>query len=198
MRVVNLLSRIYRKLCRVEDSHSPVLGNCEIGIRSKVTASIDFRAPTSKVTIGNDCTIAGTLVLNTDKSFISIGNNVSMGGGSIIECAQEVIIEKDVLIAYQVLIQDSNNHSLVLSERLNDNINWNRNGEHDWSKVRSAPVIIGKGCWLGAKSIILKGVNLAEGCIVGAGSVVTKSFPEYSVIAGNPAKLIRTLSEDER
>ena len=54
-------------------------------------------------------------------------------------------------------------------------------------------VIIGDNCWIGAKSIILKDVELGENCVVAAGTVVTKSFPAGSVIGGVPAKLIRTL-----
>lgn len=56
----------------------------------------------------------------------------------------------------------------------------------------TAPIDIGKYCMIGANSTILKGVTLGDYCIVGAGSVVTKSFPGKSVIAGIPAKLIKT------
>ena len=55
-------------------------------------------------------------------------------------------------------------------------------------------VVIGDGCWIGAGATILKDVRLGERCIVAAGAVVTKSFPAGSVIAGIPAKLIRTQS----
>jgi acetyltransferase-like isoleucine patch superfamily enzyme len=55
----------------------------------------------------------------------------------------------------------------------------------------SKPIHIGKYCWIGANAVILKGVTLGDYCVVGAGAVVTKSFGDYSIIAGNPAKLIK-------
>jgi acetyltransferase-like isoleucine patch superfamily enzyme len=57
-------------------------------------------------------------------------------------------------------------------------------------------VVIGNGCWLGARSVILKNVTLGDRCVVAAGAVVTKSFPARSVIAGVPARLLRTLSDE--
>ena len=57
---------------------------------------------------------------------------------------------------------------------------------------------IGNDVWIGANSVILKGVNVADGAIVGAGAVVTKDVPEYGIVVGNPAKLLkfRYLKED--
>jgi acetyltransferase-like isoleucine patch superfamily enzyme len=56
--------------------------------------------------------------------------------------------------------------------------------------MKTGCVRIGDGCWIGAKAVILKGVELGDYCVVGAGAVVTKSFPAGSIIAGVPAKLL--------
>ena len=62
---------------------------------------------------------------------------------------------------------------------------------HDLDKwIATEPIQIGKSCWIGMNSVILPGVKLGDNVIVGAGSVVTKSFPDNVVIAGNPAKII--------
>lgn len=59
------------------------------------------------------------------------------------------------------------------------------------------PVVIGDYCWIGMNSLILPGVTLGPSTIVGGGSIVTHSFPDgYVVIAGNPAKVIKTLDKE--
>lgn len=61
------------------------------------------------------------------------------------------------------------------------------------------PIKLGRGCWIGMNAVLLPGTELGEFTTVGAGSIVTKSFPQgYCIIAGNPAKLIRTFDEKER
>ena len=64
--------------------------------------------------------------------------------------------------------------------------------------IEEGPVQIGDNCWLGANVIIMPNVNLGDYCIVAANSYVKKSFPEFSIIGGNPAKLIRYFSEEEK
>jgi acetyltransferase-like isoleucine patch superfamily enzyme len=61
-----------------------------------------------------------------------------------------------------------------------------------------APIRICRGAWIGARSIILKGVTIGEGAIVGAGSVVTRDVPAFTIVAGNPARILRELATDER
>lgn len=56
------------------------------------------------------------------------------------------------------------------------------------------PILIGNGCWLGAKSIILGGVSIGDGCIVAAGAVVTHNVPPNSLVAGVPARVKKQLS----
>jgi maltose O-acetyltransferase len=58
------------------------------------------------------------------------------------------------------------------------------------------PVKVGDDVWIGARAIILPGVEIGKGCIVGAGAVVTRSVPDYSVVAGNPAVVIRSRLAD--
>ena len=74
----------------------------------------------------------------------------------------------------------------------------NHDPEDPENHLEPKPVVIGEKCWIGMNSVILPGVTLGTGTVVGAGSIVTKSFPEgHCVIAGNPAKIIRTLNTTE-
>jgi acetyltransferase-like isoleucine patch superfamily enzyme len=59
-------------------------------------------------------------------------------------------------------------------------------------KGTSSPITIGKNVWIGAKCIILQGVNIGDGAIIGAGTVITKSVPEHTIVAGVPARVLRT------
>lgn len=63
---------------------------------------------------------------------------------------------------------------------------------------RSLPVSIGKDTWVGGGTIIMAGVTIGRGCTIGAGSVVTKNISDWSVAAGTPCKVMRTLTQDER
>lgn len=53
------------------------------------------------------------------------------------------------------------------------------------------PVSIGNDVWIGARVTILPGVHIADGCIIGAGAVVTKDIPEYAIVGGNPARVLK-------
>lgn len=171
------------------------LSSC--GINSEIVGVIDKRCKGGVLNIGRDCLIEGMLVTETEQSRILIGDNVFIGGGSVLDCVDSIVIENDVLISYQCLIADSDNHSIRYSIRKNDLRDW-REGRHDWSTTTTLPIIISKGVWVGAHSIILKGVKIGEGAIVGAGSVVTKDVPPYTIVAGNPAKIIREIPVHER
>ena len=69
---------------------------------------------------------------------------------------------------------------------------------YDNRKHTTAPVHIGKYCWIGMGAIILPGVTLGDYSIVAAGSIVTKSYPDgYCVIGGNPARVLKTLDKEK-
>jgi acetyltransferase-like isoleucine patch superfamily enzyme len=122
-------------------------------------------------------------------SQISIGKNVVIRPGTQLHGETEtldvsIIIEDDVLIGSGVHIYVEN---------------------HNFSDVNTAiyyqghshamKVVLKEGCWIGANSIILPGITIGKNSVVGAGSIVTKSVPDYTVVAGNPARKIKEILE---
>ncbi|MBE3047607.1 sugar O-acetyltransferase [Candidatus Bathyarchaeota archaeon] len=60
------------------------------------------------------------------------------------------------------------------------------------------PITIGADCWIGGNVVVLPGVTIGRGVTVGAGSVVTKDVPEYTVVVGNPARVLKSVEVSER
>jgi acetyltransferase-like isoleucine patch superfamily enzyme len=168
------------------------------GDGTKISGGIDRRASGGFIGVGAKCLMQGNLVLERPESRIQIGNNTLIGGGTTIDCALAVTIEDDVLVSYECIIVDCDNHSIKLNLRKDDLAGWMNGMQHDWRHSAMAPVRICHGAWIGARSIILKGVTIGEGAIVGAGSVVTQDVPAFTIVAGNPARPVRELTADER
>lgn len=186
------------KIKRRSSSPDERSSSCSIGRGSRLAAQV-YQAESGRgtIAIGRDCAINGLLVMERDSAVLRIGDNVFANLYTIFDCAASITVEDDVSIAYHCFISDTNNHNLAYSVRKHD-LRRSREGTSDWSTVRCAPVHICRGAWLGAHSMVLKGVRIGIGSIVGAGSVVTKDVPDWTVVAGNPARPIRVLSEQER
>jgi len=114
----------------------------------------------------------------TNDATIIIGNNSNIGRFVTISCASYITIGKNCLISFNVTILDHDH-------------NFNDLDIFTSGITKGAQIVIDDGCFIGAHSFILKGVHLGKNCVVGANSVVTKSFPENSIIAGNPAEFIK-------
>lgn len=118
------------------------------------------------------------------KSSIIIGNNVGISG-STINASTSISIGDNTLIGSGCLITDTDSHPILAEQRLL------AYGGEQYTK--RAPIVIGSNVFIGARSIITKGVHIGDGVVVGAGSVVTKDVPTNVLVAGNPAKIIKYL-----
>lgn len=155
------------------------------------------------VTIGKKGIISAHFIFESEKGEIIIGDNVHLGGVTFIS-RNKIEIKNDVTMAWGITIYDHNSHSIYWEERKKDNqqcyddyINYNSNNvsNKDWAYVEDAPVLIESKVWIGFDVTILKGVNVGEGSVIGAKSVVTKNVEPWTVVAGNPAKIVKYLPE---
>lgn len=151
--------------------------------------------PGCTLRIGAQSIIEGSLCFERPNAHISIGERTFVGGSTLMS-ATRIEVGDDVLISFGVNIADHDSHALEFAKRQYDVLDW-MHGKKDWTHVKSAPVVIGSKVWIGMHAIILEGVTIGEGAVVGAGSVVTKDVPPMTLVAGNPARVIRTLTPPE-
>lgn len=146
-----------------------------------------FLINNGKITIGNSVHINSSLRSNpvfgqaitsivcNRNGILTIGNNVGISNATIF-CENKIEIGDRTLIDSGVKIWDLDFHSVDHNTR-----------QKKEDRGKNSPVIIGSDCFIGAGSIILKGVSLGDRVVVGAGSVVTRSIPSGEIWAGNPA-----------
>lgn len=169
-----------------------------------VSIACDSQVDYRKITLKEDCalTIGGGSIVQASITFDRKGAVLKIGRGSFIgtsnlACAEKISIGDDVLISWGCNIVDHDSHAISWIDRKNDVADWFE-GKKDWNKVRTAKVQICDKAWLGFNVTVLKGVTIGEGSIVGASAVVTKDVPPYSIVAGNPARIIREILPHER
>lgn len=118
------------------------------------------------------------LVTGADAT-LTIGDNTFINYGCSIAATKRIQIGADCNIGTYVMIMDNDFHRLEPERR------------HE--RPESAPIVLEDNVWIGGRAIILKGVTIGEGSVVGAGSVVTKDVPPRTLVAGMPARTLRTL-----
>lgn len=116
---------------------------------------------------------------------LRIGDGVTIEQGAHIVCSSSIVIEDDVAIAPRASIVDTT-HPLP-TERASNVGAAHTPGAH--------AVVIGAGTMLGVGAVVLPDVRIGKGCVVGANAVVTSDVPDYSVVAGSPARVIRSLRQ---
>ena len=129
------------------------------------------------------------IVTRAPRAVIEIGNNVGISGATIY-ARKGIYIGDNTCIGGNCKILDNDFHPIDMEDRIRL-LNDVHGGDSNLIPTRE--IHVGKNCFLGCNSIILKGTVLGDGCVVGAGAVVSGKFEENCVIAGNPAKVIKRL-----
>jgi acetyltransferase-like isoleucine patch superfamily enzyme/glycosyltransferase involved in cell wall biosynthesis len=153
------------------------------------------KAPTSLITIGSGCMFNSSpfsnpfgvnhpciIVTGSPAAEIVIGENSGLTGSSIL-AVTGIRIGSNVLIGANTKIMDVDGHAMTPGNKIGQGFG------------ASAPICIEDGVWIGANSLVLKGVTIGKNTIVGANSLVNRSLPPNVIAAGSPVKVIRSLEE---
>jgi galactoside O-acetyltransferase len=141
--------------------------------------------------LGASSIFAGRMAMDRENAVVRIGER-SFVGNSLLVAAQSIEIGDDTVLSWGITIVDHQSHGIDFAVRAGDVTDW-LTGKKNWSGVTIEPVRIGNKVWIGFGASILPGVTVGEGAVVGAASVVTRDVEPWTVVAGNPATVIRQL-----
>jgi acetyltransferase-like isoleucine patch superfamily enzyme len=137
--------------------------------------------------VGHHCKLSAQTSLVAghlfDRPTLQIGDHTNIGAGVVISVCQSVTLGSWVRVSNGVMIIDNPGHPLDAVERRTSPVR----------REQVAPVHIEDDVWIGSHAIILPGVAIGRGAIVAAGAVVTTDVEAFTVVAGNPARVVRRL-----
>lgn len=193
------INYLQKKLNRakIQKCNSQVLKNKKTKFYKEATV-YNFQNDPNKIKIGENTHIKGSLLLFKFDGEIIIGDNCFIGEGTKLWSAEKLIIGNNVLISHNVSIVDTNAHEINNFERAERYQELVTKGHWDTKgSILTKPVHIKDYAWISFNATVLKGVTIGKGAIIAAGSVVTKDVPDWTIVAGNPAKVVRVISGDE-
>lgn len=162
---------------------------CEVGKNISLDGSVPYIYGYGRIEIGDHVRVGNrnTWVVGLkvfDDPILKIGDYTRFGYMNMISVAEKVTIGNHCLFAGEIKIFDNNSHSLDPQKRRAHAV---------LDKEDVAPVTIEDDVWVGTNSIILKGVTIGKGAVIAAGSVVTKDVLPFTLVGGNPAKVIKVI-----
>lgn len=166
-----------------------------------------------KITFLGSATIEDYVKIDAmSKKGITIGNNFSIGRNSIIECTgvirelgEELIIEENVGIAANAFIAVRGKVIIRKNTIIGPGVSIHAEN-HKFDEINTPirlqgasrkGIEIGEDCWIGSKVVILDGVKIGNHAIIAAGAVITKDIPDYAIVGGVPAKVIKMRKDEE-
>lgn len=170
-------------------SNMNILGRVSLIGRGKITIGDNFCMTSGEHVNPISANLQGSFYTDCQEATIKIGNNVGMSSTRM-WIHDSLTIGNNVKVGACVLLIDTDCHEIDFRVRRGEV----PQGSTPDQSVQSAPIVIEDDVWIGAHSIVLKGVTIGARSIIGAGSVVTKSIPADCIAAGNPCKVIRTMN----
>jgi acetyltransferase-like isoleucine patch superfamily enzyme len=199
--MIHFLIRIYRLIQRIVSlflnsvAKKQFISNCKVGANFKCSTDakcINESIFKHNIEIGDNCELNCTIISGKNAR-IKIGSNTTVRFFSKIFSISSIVIGDNVIISNNVTISDNNNHPTDPIKRLAMSKSGFYSNLWDAEHSESSPIVICDNVWIGEKAIILKGVTVGKGAIVATAAVVTKDVPDYSIVAGNPAKVVKEI-----
>jgi acetyltransferase-like isoleucine patch superfamily enzyme len=179
-----------------QDSRFFIIGaNSVLYDTAQITNNLYLR---ENIIIGDFVHIRGLLTTFAHGGKILIGDYCYIGTNTNIWSAKNITIGNRVLIAHNCNIFDNDTHPINPAKRHEHFKQIISKGHPRQLFLNEADVIIEDDVWIGANSIILKGVTIGKGAIISAGSVVTRNVESYAIVAGNPAHFLKNIPEADR
>jgi acetyltransferase-like isoleucine patch superfamily enzyme len=165
------------------------------GARLARAARIANQRPSSDaIRIGANSLVAGQLMTFAHGGRIELGQYCYIGENSRVWSGASVTMGNFVLIAHNVMIVDNFTHPIDFQAR-REHARSTMGGRHAATiDLGDRPIVIGDDVWIGANSIIMRGVSIGDRAIISAGSVVRDDVPADAVVSGNPAAIVRSLA----
>jgi acetyltransferase-like isoleucine patch superfamily enzyme len=185
----DLLWRIFEAF----DAHARFGDRLRLGLKARIVSKNRERM----VAIGGDCAIRG-IIRCEPGGRVNIGSTVYVGDDVIVSAQSEISIGDLTLLAHGVQVFDNDTHPTDPAEReahFKAILGVPHSGAYN---IATRPVRIGSGCWLGFNSAVMKGVTIGDGSIVAANSVVIDDVPPHSIVAGNPARVVKSFAAGQR
>lgn len=184
----NIILKFAQKYWRFKFSKKAIVGkNVIFGRHTRIILSNG--SSRNDVIIKDNARIFGTLHVSGGK--IIIEEDVHVGPFSTVGSTEEVQIKKLAMISTRVDIIDNNNHPVHPSDRKIMNKSGGIAKYKTWKYSDKSKIVIGENTWIGKDSLVLKGVSIGDDSIVAARSVVTKDVSTGTIVAGNPAKVVK-------
>ncbi len=194
-----LLNTLQRRKLRKLGSRVSIASSARL-LRSFTVRFLAATEDRTYLTVGENCFLNASFVFEAKTGEIRLGQRCYLGGNTSVLCRNRVTLGNDVTIAWDVTIYDHDSHSMDWRDRAKVvKLFYERYGKSDcfdlidWANVGTAPIVIEDRVWIGFGATVLKGVTIGEGAIVASRSVVTHDIEPYTVVAGNPARVIRKL-----
>ena len=179
--MVSLVSKV-ADFCHIVNAQLRLRGRARAPFSVRLQGRVQLSG-SGEVVLGEGVSLNGTLVpiemVTYSSGRIEIGNHTFINYGSSIAARASVKIGSRCFLGHYTFVMDNDQHGVVRRMEL----------------PQSDPVIIEDHVWIGSKAVILPGVRIGSRAVIGAGSIVTKDIPARCVAAGNPARVLRHLTE---